>query len=265
MPGNQDQGVPFKALLSASGLLVAILSVAGYSYRWNYLYNFGIHTLVFSIPLESLPVYAIEIARNPSYWIHYARLLILFVIPTRIFLSLISRYSEGGSGNAFQKPLRALTAALPIGSQFSQDVIVAIVSILVAFQVGAESGYQNYRLSIAEQTSTLPEVTIVSNATNKNSLPFTCQPLKELAPLAINQQHSQIIGNINLVEKLQSGMACTTLMNYRAINGNGWSWRLLHRDEKYVYIFSTVQDPDNRPLTLVLPANNDSTLILNTL
>ena len=33
---------PFKALLAGWSLIVVVLSVAGYSFRWNYYYNFGL-------------------------------------------------------------------------------------------------------------------------------------------------------------------------------------------------------------------------------
>lgn len=56
---------PFEALLSGWSLIVIVISVAGYSFRWNYYYNFGLQSLVLSAPLESLPVYAIEIVRIP--------------------------------------------------------------------------------------------------------------------------------------------------------------------------------------------------------
>ena len=51
---NTEVPAPFKALLSGWVLIVVVLSVAGYSFRWNYYYNFGLQSLVLSADRKSV-------------------------------------------------------------------------------------------------------------------------------------------------------------------------------------------------------------------
>src|SRR5882672_9334423 len=77
---------PFKALIAAWSLIVVVLSVAGYSYRWNYYYNFGLQSLVFGASLQSLPVYAIEIVRNPAALVHLIAVALTYLLPFQLLL-----------------------------------------------------------------------------------------------------------------------------------------------------------------------------------
>ena len=74
---------PFKALLAAWSLVVVVLAVAGFSSRWNYYYNFGLQSLVFQVLVTSLPVYAIEIVRDPENLADLLRLAILCCFPSK--------------------------------------------------------------------------------------------------------------------------------------------------------------------------------------
>ena len=95
---NLDVPAPFKALFLGWSLIVIVISVSGYSFRWNYYYNFGLQGLVLSAPLESLPVYAIEIARNPRLKYPAGRWITLLLrtrqFPVR-FIDGLSHYRIG--------------------------------------------------------------------------------------------------------------------------------------------------------------------------
>jgi len=41
-----EKAQPFSALIKASSLIVAVLYLAGFSFRWGYYYNFGVQHLV---------------------------------------------------------------------------------------------------------------------------------------------------------------------------------------------------------------------------
>jgi hypothetical protein len=46
---KSDKAQPFKALIAASSIIVAVLYLAGFSYHWSYYYNFGVHHLFFGL------------------------------------------------------------------------------------------------------------------------------------------------------------------------------------------------------------------------
>src|SRR5690349_15050108 len=57
---------PFGMLLGSSSLILAILFVAGFSYRWSYYYNFGLRYLALQVPVQSTVIGAIDLVRTPA-------------------------------------------------------------------------------------------------------------------------------------------------------------------------------------------------------
>ena len=49
---------PFAALIGVLSLIVALLYVAGFAYRWSYYYNFGVQHLVFKLNAQTFLVTA---------------------------------------------------------------------------------------------------------------------------------------------------------------------------------------------------------------
>lgn len=240
---------PFKALLSGWSLIVVVLSVAGYSFRWNYFYNFGLQSLVLSAPLESLPVYAIEIARNPWFLIDLLRLGLFYLLPYQLVLLGLRRACDAGN-ERIHSTTRSLVRILGLDKPLLVDALLALLILLVAFRAGGDAGYRAYLTNAAESTSRLPKVTAIARADSK--LPFIgcdTSTFKKNDPSVTRR----FMGEPGVVDSLAAGKACTTAQ---------WSWRLLLRDEKFVYLFATVQDPQKeRPQTLVLPKSEDITLV----
>src|SRR5215831_10946089 len=102
---------PFKALIAAWSLMFVVLSVAGYSYRWNYYYNFGLQSLVFGAPLDSLPVYAIEIVRNPAAIVHLIALGLIYLLPFQLLLMALQT-ARGAQTKHIRPPVQFVTRVL---------------------------------------------------------------------------------------------------------------------------------------------------------
>ena len=242
---------PFRALIAGWTLIVVILSVAGYSYRWNYYYNFGLQSLVLAAPLGSLPVYAIEIVRNPASLAELLGVALLYLLPFHAMLLALGR-ARGARSARLRKTVRFIMRTLALDNRLLVEALAAALIILVAFRVGGDAGYHAYLRNVLESTSTLPKVTALAQSGSSESvLPITCNaPRLNKADPLVNPPY---LGEPDVVESLLAGTACTT---------DQWSWRLLLRDEKFVYIFATVQNRTTRPQTLILPNNDTLTLIL---
>lgn len=239
---------PFKALLSGWSLIVIVISVAGYSFRWNYYYNFGLQSLVLSAPLESLPVYAIEIARNSRFFVDLLQLGLVYLLPYQLFL-LALRSACDVQNERIRTTARFFVHSLGLNNPLLIDAMLALLILIVAFRAGGEAGYRAYLTNAAEGTSRLPKVTAI--ARSDSNLPFIgCDPstFKKNDPSST----PRFIGESNVIDSLTAGKACTS---------DQWSWRLLLRDEKFVYVFATVKDPKERPETLILSNSEDVILV----
>jgi hypothetical protein len=83
----------------------------------------------------------------------------------------------------------------------------------------------------------------------ESPLPITCdtRTFKD----ADSSNKPPFLGELDVVNSMAAGQACSTVR---------WSWRLLVRDEKFTYLFATVQDSAHRPYTVVLPNSPNMTL-----
>ena len=240
---------PFRALITAWSLVVVVLSVAGYSYRWNYYYNFGLQSLVFSTPLQSLPMYAIELVRNPAALLRLIVLAVIYLLPFHLIM-LSLRTARAASWPGVQRAARYFMRALALDNELVVEGISAVLIVLVAFRAGGDAGLQAYYNNVVEQNSHLPKVTAITRADSADpAAPITCDTRTFKDPPA---KTPSFIGEPDAVNSLISGTACST---------SAWSWRLLLRDDKFVYLFATVPDQAMRPQTVVLPNNENLILV----
>jgi hypothetical protein len=248
--GTSVAGIPFKALIAGWSLIVVILSVAGYSYRWNYYYNFGLQSLVLAAPLENLPAYAIEILRNRRFLIDLLRLGLIYLLPFHVVVLTLNRAREIRNARVRQA-VQLVARVLALDNRLVLDAATAGLLILVAFRAGGDAGYRSYLINVVESTSNLAKVTAIGRPDSTESLlPIACdtRTIKDEGSL----RPPPFLGDPDVVSSLIAGRACST---------ETWSWRLLLRDEKYVYVFATVQDSTQRPQTLVLPHSEALTLV----
>jgi hypothetical protein len=248
---NSDSAVTssFKALVAGWSLIVVILSVAGYSYRWNYYYNFGLQSLVLNAPLESLPVYAIEIVRNPAFVTDVFKQFIFYLLPFHLFLLGLKVTRQ--KNNRLQPIAVTVISLFALDNRLLTDVLAAGIILFIAFQTGGDAGYRTYLENVVESTSPLSHVTVVAkNDPAKSPLLLACDT--STFKVSETTKILPFLGDPTVVQALHAGAACST---------KNWSWRLLLRDEKFIYLFSTVKDSSQRPRTLVLPNQDELTLV----
>jgi hypothetical protein len=243
--------LPFKALLAGWSLVIAVLSVAGYSFRWTYYYNFGLPSLVLTAPLASLPVYAIEIIRNPDNLAHLVKLIVLYLLPLNLALLALKR-ARNFQHTTLRAGARFVIRLLALENPFVVESMTATLLLFIAFHVGGEAGYRAYLNNALESTSKLPRATLIS-MTGSPELPqsIACdtRALKDRGVTVT----PPLIGDPMEAVRLGGGAACS--------NDNR-SWRLLLRDDKFIYLFATVRTVGERPETLVLPNSDKTTLVL---
>jgi hypothetical protein len=245
---TETRAAPFRALIAGWSLIIVVLSVAGYSFRWTYYYNFGLQSLVLAAPLASLPVYSIEILRSWESLIDLIRLAIVYLVPLQVALLALKRGRDSGYASV-RTGTRLILRLLAIDNSFVVQAIVAALIIFIAFRVGGEAGYRNYRNNVVEKTSRLPRVTAIAPAGSAVlSIPCDKRLLKERE----SSVPPPFVGDSDVPAQLGAGKACSS---------DERSWRLLLRDDKFIYLFATVPDAAQRPETLVLPNNDNITLV----
>ena len=242
---------PFKALIAGWSLIVVVLSVAGYSFRWNYYYNFGVESLVFSASLQSLPLYAIEMLRNLAFLWDLVRFTLLYLLPFQAAMLLL-KLARDARNARIRQSAQLVTRVLALDNRLLIEGVTAALILLVAFRAGGNAGYQAYLRNVSESSSTLPKVTLIARADSAESvLPISCdtRPLKDRGPVIV----PRFFGDRDAVDSLAAGLACSS---------EQWSWRLLLRDEKFLYLFATVRNTNQRPQTIILPNNESVTVAL---
>lgn len=253
-PGATTVAAPFKALLAAASLFVVVLGTAGFSLRWSYYYNFGLQDLVLKVPLASMAVAAVEILRAPHSIATLVLLIIEIYVPFQIVLTVLRLLCSAERPHV-RRVARTVAKWSGLGSDLFVDVIRASLIVFVAFRAGAIVGSRDYQVNVVESTSRLARVTLLSpsdtEATKRKSLLVTCdtRPPFDNAPLI----EPAFVGDPDALARLNGGAACSTATR---------TWRLLHRDDQYVYIVLTVSEVGRRPDMLAVPAGEGLTLIL---
>jgi hypothetical protein len=251
---SRSNAPPFRTLLAGTSLIVAVLSVAGYSYRWTYYYNFGLQSLVLTAPLSSLPMYATEIVRNPRSWIDLIRYSLEFLLPVSLFAWAIDS-SRRASRLWIRRVAEVIARLLALDTRWTYEAIIAALIVLIAFRVGGAAGYRTYLSNVIEAEraiSPLPRVTVIASS---SSNPLLLGARCDTRPLEQRTQSvpPTFIGSAEVAQDLTAGNACSS---------SSGSWRLLLRDGKNLYLFRTVADPRVRPETLVLPDGPQLMLVL---
>lgn len=226
---------PFVALVSVLSLLIGLLYVAGFSCRWSYFYNFGMHHIVYETSIQFILVTAIELIRTPS---NAAELLVRVAIPMlaltgALRILLTKRIQNTTFGVSFASVL-GLRSALVV------DSIRAAILVYTVYGFGQDVGYRLYKAHVIESPSNpLPAVTLLFDTTSA-SIP---ESLKCGA-----SEPTVLIGDATRVAHIQDDhLTCTR---------PGSSWRLLYRDDKMLYAFATIPPGRiSRPLTIALPSS----------
>jgi hypothetical protein len=241
---------PFATLLAASSMVVAVLLVAGFSYRWAYYYNFGLKDLAIQVPVQAIAISALELIRTPAEaW----RTLLIVGLPMVVLSVAIAALQRLGASPSQYARSRAL-AAWSVSSPFLLDSVRAVVLLYAAYWAGSEAGVRKFLAHVVESpANSLPKVTIAQGGKAQDgSFPIACTPADWRGAAPARAAVPPVIGSPAAVDAFSEGLAC---------NAQGSrSWRLLFRDERFIYLFATGA-AEARPATVILP-NNDSFLVI---
>jgi hypothetical protein len=232
---------PFSALIGISSLLVALLYVAGFAYRWSYYYNFGVQHVVFKLGVQSFLVTAIELIRTPRHLLDFVIWvigpLVLFNVSLAAIRVVVRRVTA----------LKLLFGKLGSGSRLTADLLRAAILVFATYLFASQIGYDEFRSDLVDSKSnSLPAVTAIVEGRGFHAL--SCG--------AVPDKATQFIGDAERLRTLQEA--------YRSCNSQTITWRLLYRDDSEIYLFASRAagtDSGGRPLTLVLP-NKDIYLLM---
>ncbi len=240
---------PFGALIGVSSLIVALLYLAGFSFRWSYYYNFGVQHVVFKLSFQSFLVTAIELIREPR------NLLLAFLIiigPLIVVNGVIRFIKHSASVNRHRilsKCATALVKLFCLDSPLVVDSIMAVLLLYSTFMLSSHLGYTTFKKHIIDSPDNpLPAVTVIIED-NEKKLALRCGAEEE-APV-------QLIGNARKIRIIQEA--------YQTCNSETTKWRLLYRDDESIYLFASRSEKSighGRPLTLMMPNDKKTYLIM---
>jgi len=246
-----EKNKPFGALIAASSLIVALLYVAGFTYRWAYYYNFGVQHLVFKLNFQSFLITAIELIREPN---NLLLSLIFIVIPFILLnhiLGLISRAADTESDSLPKRLANLFATIFGLRNILVVDSIRALVLLYMVFMLSSEVGYRAFKRDVINSpNNALPSVTaIVHDEDSKNAIPLICG--------AENENPPHLIGDAKKIRLIQKA--------FRTCNSLTREWRLIYRDNESIYLFAS-ESPEiikgRRPLTIILPNTPDTYLVM---
>lgn len=245
--GFPEKSNPFAALIGVSSLIAAVLYVAGFSYRWAYYYNFGVQHVVFKLGVQSFLIAAMELVRTPGNLL-LALLVIFFpLILLNGILGLLRYCAHSSTLPAVRSITGFFVRMLGLDCHLVVDALRTALILYATYMLGSHLGYETFRSHVANTIyNPLPAVSVVIEGKDGGKAPALVCGGMDMAPL-------QVIGDRKRIEKIRSTL--------RTCNRQDTRWRLLYRDDESIYVFESVEKPKGRPLTLILP-NNDRTSIV---
>jgi hypothetical protein len=238
---------PFAALIGVLSLVVGLLYVGGFCYRWAYFYNFGVQHLVFKLSTQSVFMTSFELIRTWPHAFITAKWVLLPLIALNVLLGAL-RWATARRGFA-ARATTVVAGALGLTSPLALDVLRTMIIVLGTSRAGYAIGYRSFQAHVANTPNNpLPAVTVVFDGKDAGAVASVrCGATPDgTAPIAL-------VGNS--LDDLQN--------NNRTCNHGAAVWRLLFRDDDAIYVFAS-ELPTNvvrRPLTLVLPQGKSAVLV----
>ncbi len=241
-----ENAQPFSALIKASSLIVAVLYLAGFSFRWGYYYNFGVQHLVFNLSFQSILTASMEMIRLPGNLLITAISLVGTLLLLNLAISALQRAGQLDHPGALRRAVAAIAKILGMENPLVTDSIRAVVIFYLIYMLSSQMGYTQFRKHVVNSTeNTLPVVTAVIQGEAEQGIALACG--KEWKGLP------NLIGDAKLIRNIQD--------YHRTCSLEGTVWRLLYRDEKSIYLFASETKETGRPLTIILP-NTDRTFLV---
>lgn len=241
-----ESAQPFSALIKASSLIVAVLYLAGFSFRWGYYYNFGVQHLVFNLSIQSILTASMEMIRLPGNLLITTISLVGALLLLNLAIFALQRAAHSDRPGALRKAVAAVAKLLGIENPLVTDCIRAIVIFYLVYMLSSQMGYAQFRKHVVDsRENTLPVVTAIIQGEPNQDLLLACGKEWKGVP--------NLIGDAQLIRNIQD--------YHRTCSLQGTVWRLLYRDDKSIYLFASEPEEKGRPLTIVLP-NTDKTFLV---
>ena len=242
---SSDRTQPFKALIAASSLIVALLYVAGFAFRWSYYYNFGIPHLVFNLSLQAILTASMELIKQPQNLVATALLLSGSLVIVNLLMSAARRISRWQHPARLWKLLAGVARMLGAENPLVTDCVRALVIFYTVYMLGSQMGYIQFRKHIVNsKENSLPVVTAIFQG--DQDLVLACG--KEW------KAETNFVGNGKLSREIQE--------YHRTCTSETTVWRLLYRDDKSIYLFASEAEATGKPLTIVLPNTDKVVLVM---
>jgi hypothetical protein len=246
MSGETSDSVqPFKALLAASSLIVALLYLAGFAFRWSYYYNFGVPHLVFNLSLQAILTASMELIKRPQNFAATAFFLGGSLVLLNLLLAAARRVSGWPHQGKLRKSLAIAAGMLGVENPLVTDCVRALVVFYVVYLLSSQMGYMQFQKHIVNsKENSLPAVTAIVQG--DQDLILACGKEWKAA--------TNFIGDGKLGREIQD--------YHRTCTSETTVWRLLYRDDKSIYLFASEAQAVGRPLTIVLPNKDNVVLVL---
>ncbi len=239
-----DRAQPFKALLASSSLIVALLYLAGFAFRWSYYYNFGVPHLAFNLNLQAILTVSMEMIKRPLNLAVTGLFLGGSLVVVNLLTSAARRIARWQNPGKLLKPLAIAARIVGAENPLVTDCVRAFVVFYVVYMLSSQMGYMQFRKHIVNsKENTLPVVTAIVQG--DQDLALACG--KEW------KASTNFIGNGKLAQEIQE--------YHRNCTSETTVWRLLYRDDKSIYLFASEAEAKGRPLTIVLP-NTDKVILV---
>lgn len=245
---------PFTALLASSSIVLAVLLVAGFSYRWAYFYNFGLQDLALNSPAQSITISALELVRRPEDAAASIGVVAVPLVLLGALVKLLRRFARGHSAG----PLRLLRKSLAaiVDAPIVLDLARVGVLVYAAYMAGSMAGVKKFESHVVESAAnSLPRVTLaLGSKTSDVYDAVACKAVDWNAVQSSAPAPRVLLGALGSVKALHLGLTCNV--------AGQRSWRLLYRDDRFIYVFATGA-AIARPVTLVVPQGDISLLVVN--
>jgi len=242
----QGKSQPFSALIAASSLVAALLYVAGFAFRWNYYFNFGVQHLVFNLSFQSTLTASMEMIKRPLNLVLTAVTLAGTILAVNLAISVMKKVAKWDSDKFFRKAAAGTVKLFGIERDLVTDSIRAAAMFYAVYMLSSQMGYWQFQEHVKNAPGNkLPVVSAIIESDDKQNISLACG--KDW------REFPNLIGDAKLLQSIHD--------YHRTCSMENTVWRLLYRDDKSIYLFASQNDDKVRPLTMVLP-NTDKVFLV---
>jgi hypothetical protein len=235
--------------------VAALLYVAGFAFRWNYYFNFGVQHLVFNLSFQSTLTASMEMIKKPRNLALTALCLAGTVLIVNVLIEGLRAVARSQRPGRLRKFVGSAARMLGIENALVTDTVLAAAIFYAVYMLSSQMGYWRFKQDVLNSPqNNLPVVTAIIETDSKQELSLACgKEWKEMPKKPDLPNLPNLIGDPKLLRSIQQYHQTCTL--------NNTVWRLLYRDDKSIYLFASQTDDKVRPLTIILP-NTDKVFLV---